>query len=180
MLVSASDGFMIDTEAPEIVFTSLGIFGNASEELIKTRPSVYQQEIDAIALEWNTTDDVSGTRNDTWMAGSLPLTADKHDVTVTSDTQIPLLAVTMEHAETVIFTVTSADMAGNVAVVSSPPLTIDITPPVVEGFRFEFIALRRRETCVHVIHVHFSSNPDNRNNVYAAVVQSTFHWRPLK
>ena len=71
------------------------------------------------------------------MAGTLPLTTDKHDVTVTPDNEIPLLAVTMEHAETVMFTVLSADMASNVAVASSPPLTVDVTPPVIEGFRYK-------------------------------------------
>ena len=136
VLVSASDGFTIDTQPPVIVFTSLGIFGNDTEELIHTAPSLYQQEIDAIALAWNSTDDASGTFNDTWMAGSLPLTADKHDVTMTTDNQIPLLAVTMDHADTVIFTVTSADLAGNIAVASSPPLTIDITPPLIKDFRY--------------------------------------------
>ena len=69
------------------------------------------------------------------MAGNLPSHDNIHAATETTDNQIPMLAVTLDHGQTVMFTVESRDEAGNIAVASPPPLTIDITPPIVEGFK---------------------------------------------
>ena len=61
MLVSASDGFLIDTKPPIIIFDTVGIFGNETENEIRHEPALYQVEGDTIYLEWNSTDIVSGT-----------------------------------------------------------------------------------------------------------------------
>ena len=60
MLVSASDGFLIDTKPPVIIFDQVGIFGNETEREIRHEPSLYQVEGDTIYLEWNSSDIVSG------------------------------------------------------------------------------------------------------------------------
>ena len=44
-----------------------------------------------------------------------------------------MLSVSMENGQTLLFSVQATDFAGNKATMVSPPLTIDITPPVVSG-----------------------------------------------
>ena len=63
--------------------------------------------------------------------------------TLTDESEIPLLAVTMSHAETSVFTVVALDRAGNVAVGSPSPLTVDTTPPQITGFRYMVIYLHQ-------------------------------------
>ena len=70
------------------------------------------------------------------MSGSVPLSFNKHEPTLTEESEIPLLALTMSHAETSVFTVVALDRAGNVAVDSPPPLTVDLTAPEITNFRF--------------------------------------------
>ena len=76
------------------------------------------------------------------MSGSVPLSFNKHKPTLTAESEIPLLAVTMSHAETSVFTVVALDRAGNVAVGSPPPLTVDRTPPQITNFRFYACSFR--------------------------------------
>ena len=72
------------------------------------------------------------------MSGSVQLSFNKHKPTITEESEIPLLALTMSHAETSVFTVVALDRAGNVAVGSPPPLTVDRTPPEIANFRLLF------------------------------------------
>ena len=60
VLTSSSDGFQVDILEPEIEFTSVGVFENNTQELFKSGHSLFQQEVDVIALQWNVTDDVEG------------------------------------------------------------------------------------------------------------------------
>ena len=69
------------------------------------------------------------------MAGTLPLQDDKHTSTLSTDRQIPIRAVTMEAGETIIFSVIATDLAGNIREAVAPALTVDVTEPVVEGFK---------------------------------------------
>ena len=68
------------------------------------------------------------------MAGSLPHAGDKHPEANSLDNQIPFLAISMQDGETILFSLEATDMAGNKAQLVTPPLTIDVDPPVVSDF----------------------------------------------
>ena len=44
------------------------------------------------------------------------------------------MSVVVNQGDTLIFTLRATDLAGNEATVTSPPLTIDSTPPEITGF----------------------------------------------
>lgn len=131
ILHSSSDGSTIDTAGPELSLVTIGTYQFNTTDGDTT--TLYQLEYDDIPLEWDIADEDSGVANVTWMAGWTPYSSNKHPETSVMDSQIPFLAVTMQPAETVIFTIHATDFAGNQRTLISPTLTIDTTPPVIEG-----------------------------------------------
>lgn len=59
---------------------------------------------------------------------------DIHEWTSSERFEIDVNEVQLLHGETVYFTISSTDSAGNMETLSSQPLTIDTTGPIVEGF----------------------------------------------
>ena len=61
ILHSCSDAILIDTRPPDVVFVTLGEFGNDTDSEISLQgSSLFQMEYDSITLAWNTTDDAAG------------------------------------------------------------------------------------------------------------------------
>ena len=114
------------------------------------------------------------------MAGTLPLEDDKYPATLSTDRQIPIRAVTMEAGETIIFSVIATDLAGNVREAVAPALTVDVTEPLIEGFRlflFQNLKLqlvvdyklsKRFETVTSGLIVHMSMLVFERFQMYKA------------
>ncbi len=63
----------------------------------------------------------------------LPLSVNATVLNVFYSFQIPLNAISMSPGQTLLFTVQAEDFAGNRITVTSPPLTIDTTPPLISG-----------------------------------------------
>ena len=124
IIESSSDGLTIDINPPNINIESVGIFANYTSS-----SDLYQDDVDTIIMEWNSTDDESRVLFETWMAGSHPYHDDFANETYSDNGKVPLGDVSMNHGNTVFFTITSIDSASNVARSISPSLTVDTTPP---------------------------------------------------
>lgn len=129
LIVSTSDGIQVDSTPPSVLYTDIGIHKNQTEYT----KSLFQSVRDSIDLQWNISD-VSGVADSFWMAGSVPGATDIHPEAHTVDSKLPIGSMTADHGDVIIFAIQTEDNAGNIALTSAPPLSIDTTPPDIGMF----------------------------------------------
>ncbi|XP_062598765.1 uncharacterized protein LOC134260192, partial [Saccostrea cucullata] len=136
-VISCSDGIKLDTTKPQI--------GMSYEENTITPNSMplYQTSMDSVNLKWKIKDS-SKISESWWSIGSLPKQEDVSKKINTMDNFIPSGFLKLSHGQTFYVNVGAKDKAGNEMITSSPPITIDTTPPEIHNFTCTpFISLRK-------------------------------------
>ena len=101
------------------------------------------------------------------MVGSGPRESNIHPGdTVTLPTQVPLGEITLADGETLFVTINACDYTPNCHTYISAPVTIDSTPPIVEGFSCnQYLSHRQR-----VLRCSWEYNKDDESGVTHAVI----------
>lgn len=108
-------------------------FGGKSIVSENISSSLYQDRTDTVSFRWSTSDS-SGVAKSWWSIGSLPELDDIHSKTFTENNFIPAGAVSFANGQTYYLNTGAMDKAGNEIVISSPPITIDTTAPVIQNY----------------------------------------------
>jgi hypothetical protein len=136
-ILSSSDGIKLDTTAPKI---DLIYEGNPVNQDSLT---LYQTSMDSVGVNWNIHDS-SEVSESWWSIGTLPGEEDISKKIQTINDFIPSGFLKLRHGQTFYVNVGAKDKAGNVKDISSPPITVDTTPPDVHNLSCTpFISMRK-------------------------------------
>jgi hypothetical protein len=125
-ILSTSDGIKLDRTAPKIDIIYDGV------PVIQDSVTLYQTSMDSVNVNWNI-HDTSEISESWWSVGTLPGKDDISKKIQTIKSFIPNGLLNLHHGQTFYVNVGAKDRAGNVIGVSSPPITIDTTPPIVHN-----------------------------------------------
>lgn len=136
-ILSTSDGIKLDTTAPtiDIVYDE--------NPVLQDSFTLYQTSVDSVDVKWNIYDS-SEISESWWSIGTLPGEDNISKKLRTVKYFIPNGFLRLRQGQTFYVNVGAKDKAGNVKVVSSPPITIDSTPPIVHNLSCTpFISMRK-------------------------------------
>ena len=168
MIVSSSNGIWADVQKPHVGLTMFGpVTATVEQGELALDVNFYQNYDDTIPVKYFVTDEESGYMESTWMVGSGPREADIHaGETVVLPTAVPLGEITLEDKDTLWLTVIACDYVPNCHTYVSAPLTIDTTPPIVEGFRCrQYLSFRRL-----VLTCSWDYNKDDESGVKGSLI----------
>ena len=131
-LLSVSDGVIPDITAPVANLTRIG----SKDENLTQFLEFYEKSSDSLGVSWIARDSESFVKQFVWSAGSFPGDRSSVKDQQTLDTSSPAGAVSNVKAGVpTFFTVEAINGVGLKSTIYGPGVTVDYTPPSVEGFR---------------------------------------------
>ncbi|XP_046375524.2 uncharacterized protein LOC124148470 [Haliotis rufescens] len=132
-IVSSSNGVMVDHEIP--------VIKQQYRDKMMTSSVVFENQTTSLPLTWSV-EDANMKSVISWSIGNLPLSGEKHEANISKSGLDPL-EISLSANNTYFVTTYSTDMAGNVAFISSPPITVDKSPAsVIDYDCTPFISMR--------------------------------------
>ena len=130
-ILSTSNGIVLDTMQP-----SLKIKDCTTGMLPCFEDSPYfVRNIGTLNFVWTSKDESSEIESNWWFAGSLPGREDIKPKSKTRDLYLPKSSMTTTSGKTVFLSMGAKDQAGNEKILSSNPISVDATKPIIENFK---------------------------------------------